>query len=102
MQIESRFSLIDAVISTLRDHGKRMPNIISGVDNTKTNIPDMVGTEDDMGAEAGAGRRGSLIDMDNVPVQMTNLIVAAQTYEANVGILSRYKQMTETKPELLG
>jgi len=102
MLIESRFNLIDSVISAMRGQRKNMPNIISGVDNPRTNVPDITGTESDMGAETGVWSHEGLFNMDNVPVRMTNLLVAAKAYEANVGVLGRYKQMTEIKLELLG
>ncbi len=102
MQIDCGFNLTDLAVSAMRNQSNRMLNNISGVDNAGASIPDMVDTESDMDAEAGIMSRGSLIDIDNLPVQMTNLIVAAQTYEANVGLLSRYKQMSETELELLG
>ena len=102
MLIESRFDLIDSVISAMRGQSERMLNIISGVDNPATNVPDITGTGNYMDSEPGSSGRRSLIDMDNEPVRMTNLLVAAKAYEANVGVLGRYKQMTETKLELLG
>ena len=102
MRIDCGFSLTDMAVSSMRNQSKRMLNIISGVGNERTTIPDMVGTEGDIIAEIGDKSRGSLIDMDNVSIQMTNLNIAAHTYEANVGLLGRYKQMTETKLELLG
>ena len=102
MQIDSSFSLIDAAISAMRRQRKNMPNIITGIDNPRTNIPDIPHAESDMGAVTGIRSHGGLFDLDNVPVRMTNLLVAARAYEANVGVLGRYKQMTETKLELLG
>jgi hypothetical protein len=102
MPIESRFDLIDSVISAMRGQCKNMPDIITGVDNPRKNVPDITHAESDMGAGTGVRSHGGLFDLDSVPVRMTNLLVAAQTYEANVGLLGRYKQMTETKLELLG
>ena len=102
MNIESSFSIIDATISAMRKQGESMLNITSDLDNTRTNIPDIVNAEGDMDAELGSRSCGNLMNLDNVPVRMTNLMVAAQTYEANVGVLSRYRQMTEAKLELMG
>ena len=102
MQIESGFSLIDTAVSAMRGQGESMRNITSGIANAKTSVPDIVGTESDMGADAGVKSRGSLIDLDNLPIQMTNLNIAAHTYEANVDLLGRYQQMTETTLEILG
>jgi flagellar basal body rod protein FlgC len=59
-------------------------------------------TENNMGAEVGIFRHGSLINLDVLSVRMTNLNIAARAYETNIGLLSRYKQMRETKMELLG
>ena len=102
MQIESSFNLIDTTISAMREQGDRMRNITSGVVNERASVPDTVAAESDMGEEAGAENLGSSINLDHLPVQMTNLNIAAHTYEANVGVLSRYKRMTETTLELLG
>lgn len=102
MEIDCSFNLTDLAVSAMRNQSRNMLNNITSVDNAGASIPDMAGTESDMEIEAGIMSRGSLIDMGNVPVRMTNLIVAAQTYEANVGLLGRYKQMTETKLELMG
>jgi flagellar basal body rod protein FlgC len=102
MNIESSFSIIDATISAMRKQGESMLNITSDLDNTRANIPDIANAESDMDAKLGSRSSGNLINLDNVPVRITNLMVAAQTYEANVGVLSRYRQMTEAKLELLG
>ena len=102
MLIESRFDLIGSVISAMRGQRKNMPDIITGVDNPKANVPDITHAESDMGAELGVRSHGGLFDLDNMPVRMTNLIIAAQTYKANIGVLGRYKQMAETKLELMG
>ena len=102
MLIESRFDLIDSVISAMRGQRKNMPDIITDVDSPATNVPDITHAESDMGAGIGIGSHGGLFDLDNVPVRMTNLLVAAKAYESNIGVLGRYKQMTETKLELLG
>ena len=102
MQIESGFSFINTVISAMRGHSEHMSNITSGVGVARRAVPEIVGTESDMGTEFGAGSFSNLIDLDNMPVRMTNLNVAAQAYEANVGVMGCYQQMTETKLELLG
>jgi len=102
MQIESRFSLIDTSISAMRGQGECKLNITSGIANAKTSVTDIVGIESDMGTEAGAQSRGSRINLDLLPVQMTNLNLAAHAYEANISLLSRYRQMTETTLELQG
>lgn len=102
MQIDCSFNLTDLAVSAMRNQSKRMLNNISGVENARTNVADMKGAENSMGAEAGTGSSGILINMDNLPVRMANLNIAAQTYDANVGLLGRYRQMTETKLELLG
>lgn len=102
MQIDCSFNLTDIAVSAMRNLSKRMLNDISSIDNTRASIADIIDAESDNGTEFGAESSGFLIDMDNVPVRMTNLIIAAQTYETNVGILSRYKQMTKTKLDLLG
>jgi flagellar basal body rod protein FlgC len=102
MEIDCSFNLTDIAVSAMRNQSKNMLNNISSVDDAGASIADMAGTKSDMDTEAGIVSRVSLIDMDSVPVRMTNLIVAAQTYEANVGLLGRYKQMTEAKLELMG
>ena len=102
MRIDCGFSLTEIAVSAMRNLSKRMLNITSDLEDGRASVPDIMGAESDMDDKFGIRSRGSLIDSDNVPVRMTNLIVAAQTYEANVGLLVRYRQMTETKLELLG
>jgi flagellar basal body rod protein FlgC len=101
MQIESSFSLIDTVLSAMHEQTGRMNIITSGVADARKAVPEIVGIESDMGAEAGFGSFGSRINLDLLPVQMTNLDVAVQAYEVNVGVLGYYKQMTEETLELL-
>lgn len=102
MRIESGFSLIDSAITAMQEQAERVSNSTSGVANIKTAVPEIVGTENDRGAEAGFGSPGNCIDLNNLSVQITNLDIAVQTYKANIGVLERYRQMTETKLELLG
>ena len=102
MQIESNFSLMDTAISAMRRQSEYMRNITSDVANERTTVPETVGTEGDTGARAGAKSRGSRINLEHLPVQMTNLNIAAQAYEANIVVLRRYQQITETKTDLLG
>ena len=102
MQIDCSFNLTDIAVSAMRNLSKRMLNDVLDVENAKANVSDLKGAENYMGAEAGVGSSGPFINLDKMPVRMTNLIIAAQTYETNVGLLSRYKQMTEIKLELMG
>ena len=102
MQIESSFSLMDTAISAMHRQSEYMRNITSGVANARATVPETVGTEGDMGAQAGAKSRGSRINLDHLTVQMTNLNIAAQAYEANIDVLRSYQQITETKTDLLG
>lgn len=102
MQIESGFNLMDVAISAMHGQRKSMPAMISSVNNKRKNIPDIADTEGKMNTELGTFSRGSLINPDLPPVQMMNQKVAAQAYNANVGLLNRYRQWTETELELLG
>jgi flagellar basal body rod protein FlgC len=102
MRIESSFGLVDTAISAIQKQAERMRVISSDVGNTRTAVPEIVDIKSDRGAEDGFGSLGSRIDLNHLPVKMTNLNFAVQTYKANVGVLERYKQMTETKLELLG
>lgn len=97
MQLDFSFSLTDIAIEAMRNQSKHMLNDISSVDNSKTTVSERVDAEDNMGAEFGAENLKNLV---NSPVRMTNLVIAAQTYEANIGLLGRYRQMTEIKLEL--
>jgi hypothetical protein len=102
MQIDCSFSLTDLAISAMHNQSKHMLNNASGVENTKTNVADAKDAESYMDDEAGAGSSGPLIKLGNLPVRMTNPNIAAQTYGANIGLLDRYRQWTQTKLELLG
>ena len=102
MQIGSSFSLIDTVISAVHGQSESMRNITSGVGDARKAVPDIVGTESDIGAEAELGILGSRINLNHLSVQMTNMNIAVQAYEVNFGVLGRYEQMTETTLELLG
>jgi flagellar basal body rod protein FlgC len=102
MQIDSSFSLIDTAISAIHGQDKRMRIITSGVASTKTTVPDMVGSENDIGAGDETKSHIGRINLDLLPVQMTDLNIVAKAYEANIGVLGRYKQMTETTLDLLG
>ena len=101
MRIESGFSLINSAISAMQKQAE-MRIISSDVGNTRTAVPEIVGFESDMDTESGIMSGGSHISLDHIPVPMINLNMAVQTYEANIGILECYKQMTEIKLELLG
>ena len=102
MQIDCSFNLTDLAVSAMRNQSKRMLNEAFGVENINTNVADSKGAENYMNDEAGAGSSGFLINLGNVPVRMINLNIAAQTYKTNIGLLSRYRQWTQTKLELLG
>jgi flagellar basal-body rod protein FlgC len=47
--------------------------------------------------------KNGYVNMPNVslPVEMMNMAVATQTYQANAAVLKRYQQMVETTLELL-
>lgn len=102
MQIESSFGLIDTAISTMRGQGECKLITKSITNKPKTAFPDIVGTKSDITAEAVFASRESYIDLDRLQVQMANMLVAVNKYEVNIGVLGRYKQMTETTLELLG
>jgi flagellar basal body rod protein FlgC len=102
MRIESSFGLVDTAISAMQKQAESMRIITSSDGNARRAVPDIAGTESGIGVDAGLGSRGSRVNLDLLPVQMTNLDIAVQTYEINVGVLGRYKQMTETTLGLLG
>jgi hypothetical protein len=102
MQIENSFSLIDTAISTMCRTGESKLIINSITNKPEMAFPNIVGAKSDITSEVGFTSRESHIDLDHLPVQMKNMLVAVNKYEANIGVLGRYKQMTETTLELLG
>lgn len=101
MKVESSFNPIDIAISGMRDQGKRLQDITSGVagigQGGGSTGSGEIGAA--LGGATGSGRTG--ITLDDLPRQMINMNSATRAYEANIAVLKRYERMVDTTLELL-